>query len=396
MLRRIARFSASLTPIVFVLIACSREVLVAETVEAGPPSFTNPDAAFTDEGNDLRSYCPSDRCPPGHTTCPNSRFICETDLRTDPNNCGECGHMCPPSRGGDQYVCVEGRCVLSCRSNAALDCDGIPDNGCETSPMNDEHCGYCGNKCPAGEPCIMSGANVFTCGCKPGEINCGGLAPCRNPAYDDANCGACGNACPPGGDGSAEARPNTYFGCWDGKCGALKCAAFFADCDGVAQNGCETSTVDDDNCGGCGSKCQDGMKCLLNELMMPTCMCPAGQTLCGESHIVLGDRSIGFGSCKDLSSDFDNCGACGVGCVRNILNASDACVYGRCDWSCNAGSGDCNGNRDDGCETNIASDPKNCGGCGIVCDGIAGQACVDGQCMVEPCDVIQDAGGPTR
>jgi len=391
MLRTTARFCASLTPIVFVLLACGREVLVGEVIEAGAPSFTSGDAAIPDEGDDLRPYCASSRCPPGHTTCPTSQFICDVDLRTDMNNCGECGNMCPTAGGTDQYICAEGRCVLSCRPSSALDCDGIPDNGCEAKPLSNDNCGYCGNKCPADKPCIDRGIQDYACGCKPGEIYCGGFPPCRAPADDDANCGACGNACPPEGDGS-EAPSNTYFGCSDSKCGALKCVAMTADCDGAAQNGCETVLVDENNCGACGNKCQDGMKCLLNEFQMPQCMCPEGLTLCPGGCI--GD--VCFGSCKDLSSDEYNCGGCGTACSYNLTNADEACVYGKCDWSCIPGWGDCNGNRDDGCETNIASDPKNCGGCGIVCNGIAGQACVDGQCMVEPCDEIQDAGEPAR
>jgi len=76
--------------------------------------------------------------------------------------------------------------------------------------------------------------------------------------------------------------------------------------------------------------------------------------------------------------------------------AASECVYGKCVTMCLTGWGDCDGNAANACETNLASDPKNCGACGNVCDGIAGQACVDGQCMVEPCEVLQDGGGPTR
>ena len=71
-------------------------------------------------------------------------------------------------------------------------------------------------------------------------------------------------------------------------------------------------------------------------------------------------------------------------------------MFGECQSTCNDRWDDCNGNRSDGGETHIASDPNNCGGCGIVCDGIAGQACVDGQCMVEACDAMQDAGVGAR
>ena len=377
-------------------VACSTgDAVIGEVAPERPGvSFASEDASVATPETGLRSYCASNQCPPGHTTCPSSQFLCDVDLRRDLNNCGECGNRCPSSYM-DKYVCVEGRCLLSCTANQALDCDGVPDNGCETSPRSNDNCGYCGNKCPADNPCIDRGNTDYACGCKQGEINCGGRFPCVDPSYDDANCGACRNACPAHGDGTVEAPPNKYFGCFDGECGKLKCQTFFGDCDALTDltnTGCETRLTTNDNCGACGRKCEDGTICRLNQLLVPECMCPEGQTLCEGG--CLGDLCLG--ACNDLSSDRFNCGACGVRCSENVPNANEACVYGRCDWSCNAGWGDCNGNRDDGCETNISSDPKNCGGCGIVCDGIAGQACVDGRCMVEPCDELQDAGGPPR
>ena len=114
---------------------------VERSAEPGPIVSAPDEAGAPDSSELFTNYCPSNRCPPGHTTCPSSEFLCDADLRTDLNNCGECGNVCP--RGGlDQYVCVEGRCVLSCKANQALDCDGVPDNGCEASPASDDNCGY--------------------------------------------------------------------------------------------------------------------------------------------------------------------------------------------------------------------------------------------------------------
>jgi len=380
-----------------VFVACSTgDAVIGEVAPERPGvSFVSEDASVATPESGHRLYCASSQCPPGHTTCPSSDFLCDVDLLTDLNNCGECGNMCPrPGSGSSSYTCVEGRCVLNCLATQELDCDGVPDNGCEAKPSSNDNCGYCGNKCAADNPCIDRGIYDYACGCKPGELNCGGfLVPCVDPSYDDANCGACGNACPPQGDGTVEVPTNAYFGCFEGECGTLKCNAIFGNCDGnLTSNGCETPLTSEDNCGACGNKCPDGMKCRLDSYMKPQCMCPEGQTLCEGG--CFGD--LCFGTCHDLTSDTLNCGACASRCSVDVTNADEACVYGRCDWSCKAGWGDCNGNRDDGCETNISSDPKNCGGCGIVCDGIAGQACVDGRCMVEPCDELQDAGGPPR
>ena len=401
MLRRIARYSAPFTLIVPAALAwlggCGgADVTVAEMDDATPPAFSAPDAEPDAIAIGFTAYCPSDRCPPGHTTCPNSQFLCDTDLLTDPYNCGECGNACRSSvvGGNEDYACVDGRCVMACKEQDALDCDGVPDNGCETHPSSDDHCGLCGNKCPADKPCINRGLADYGCGCRAGELYCASanLIPCVDPENDDAHCGACDNACPPEGDGSEAPPPNMYFGCYDGQCGTLKCNGGWGDCDTVRDNGCEQLLLDDDNCGMCANKCPDGQQCrLLTPFLIPTCMCPEGQTFCGACN---GGVCTGF--CADLVNDPRNCGACSAACEVTVPQASEACVYGRCERSCRNGWGDCNGNRDDGCETHVAADPKNCGGCGIVCDGIAGQACVDGQCMVEPCDVIQDAGGPTR
>ena len=381
----------------FVLVwGCSTtEVRLGVQPPDPPPSFVDPDAGDAFDGAaKVRSYCPSDRCPPGHTTCPDSLFLCDVDLRTDIDNCGECGNTCP-RRGsnGEEYSCQDGRCVLVCDIREGLDCDGIPDNGCEAKPNTNENCGTCGLQCPADKPCINRGLTDYGCGCRPGQIYCpGGILPCVDPTADDSHCNGCGNVCPPTIEGQT-LPDNNYAGCWDSACGAIKCEKNWSDCDNSSVNGSETDLVDDHNCGGCGVKCSDGMKCRLDYYMNPQCACPDGQTFC-QAFCLTPDKCIGF--CANLESDRNNCGTCGASCDYNVPNAYNMCDYGNCAAKCLNGWADCNGNEFDGCETDISADPKNCGGCGIVCDGIAGQACVDGQCMVEPCDVIQDAGGPTR
>lgn len=373
-----------------------RELYIGEDCDSGfcnsQPAFTPEVDASSEAGSAVRSYCPSGRCPSGHTTCPTSEFICDIDLLTDVANCGECGNACPSS-ATDKYVCDEGRCVLVCDRMHGLDCDGIPDNGCEASPLGNDHCGACGRKCPADNPCVQRSSNDYQCGCPDGQTWCpnpNALAQCVDLETDDANCAACGNACPPEGDGR-ERPPNTHFGCYDHECGTLKCDMFYDDCDKVPETGCEALLVDDHNCGVCGNECAGGTHCRLDQYYVPQCMCAPGQTYC--ERFCIGEICVG--TCADLTSDKDNCGACGFACPQPPLDVQ-ACSYGKCELTCTMGRGDCNGNLADGCETNIASDPKNCGGCGHVCDAIAGQACVDGQCLVEPCDVLEDAGGTAR
>ncbi|OJY23773.1 MAG: hypothetical protein BGO98_17675 [Myxococcales bacterium 68-20] len=349
-------------------------------VDAGPdaePSATR----------ELVSYCPSNKCPPGFTTCPTSRFPCDVNLRLDVNNCGACGSACPTGTGFETFTCLDGACAMQCRSTSDVerfDCDGLADNGCETSSYDNNHCGACGNKCtdPA-KPCAIQGpvgtnAGV-ACGCPDGMLSCG-TTRCRDLQNRDTDCGACGNRCDPTGNG-APSYPNAYYGCMAGACGALKCNANLANCDNDLSNGCETSILTNDNCGACGIVCPDGQACRLDWEQRPTCMCPPGLTFCPLS--CAGD--LCKGECIDLRSDADNCGACGVVCSTNLAGTRKTCDYGACAMRCNEGRADCNHSQVDGCEVDTASDPRNCGACGHTCDAVAGQACVNGLCVVEPC-----------
>ncbi|MBX3219657.1 MAG: hypothetical protein KF795_03990 [Labilithrix sp.] len=367
-------------------------------IEIAPPptEFGAVDAGLDAEPDprELIAYCPSSTCPPGWTTCPSSRFPCDVNLRVDINNCGACGFECPAGGGRETFSCVAGACVMQC--NAAqntLDCDGLADNGCETNMTNSNHCGACGNKCsdPA-KPCAYQGppgsGSGVACGCKDGWLPCGTY--CRDVQNEDLNCGACLNRCDATG-GGAPSYPNTYYGCGNGSCGKLKCTALHAECDGDITNGCETHIVSDDNCGGCGVACPAGQKCRLAD-NKPTCMCPEGLTYCETGC----QGGVCSGSCVDVMSDALNCGRCGVGCSSGgLVGARRTCDYGSCVMRCNDGRADCNNSQADGCEVDTNSDPENCGACGKVCDAVAGQACVGGQCVVEPCDVV-DAGEVAR
>jgi hypothetical protein len=101
---------------------------------------------------------------------------------------------------------------------------------------------------------------------------------------------------------------------------SITCASGFANCDGLAVNGCEINlTNNPQNCGGCGHVC-------------------------------------------------------------SFPNATAACSNSNCLLSgCNPGFGNCNGQPGDGCEANTLTDPQNCGGCNIVCAG--SQVCANGACQ---------------
>ncbi|AKV04773.1 hypothetical protein AKJ09_11436 [Labilithrix luteola] len=380
---------------VVAIISCADSTVGDYTQPPPAQQFVSPDAggdADASHDPEALSYCPTDKCPTGRTTCPGSNFRCDVDLRNDPMNCGACDRACPKGGSRETYTCVEGRCVLACNHTGVptLDCDGLPDNGCETDPGDDDNCSTCGDKCDPSHACINRGSFFdvdYGCGCLPGTTACGDFfTPCTDMERDDNHCGACGTACDPT-NGGLTPKPHTYFGCIAGECGHPKCEMYWADCDGnMEKNGCETSLLDTDNCGDCGIAGDPGQFCGINEVTGAIqLMCPAGETFCG-------DCSSGqcIGQCFDLSSDLENCGACGSQCSRNFGAMVGSCNAGICVQTCSNGRADCNGNPEDLCEVNTDSDPRNCGGCGITCDAIAGQACVGGRCMVENCD--QDGG----
>ncbi len=371
---------------------CSQSVLIGEDApsDGGVPTFLVPDAATADASQGLTEYCPSNKCPSGYTTCSGSRFPCDVNLMTDRNNCGECGFACPAATSREWYECVDGHCLLMCTNGTTLDCDGFPDNGCESSFNSNDSCGGCGITCtdPA-KPCIRrsTAAGDFGCGCKDEKMLCS--RQCVNPKTDDANCSNCGNVCPSDGGPTLEPALHMYYGCVDGECGNRKCRVNWGDCDGNRDNGCESDLLTTQNCGACGNACPAGQECRMDVKSGPQCMCPEGTTFCPA--FTMAD--IVFGECVDTASDETNCGGCGMWCHRWEATHNSLCVNGACKLECVPGKADCNGDPTDGCEVTIDSDPRNCGGCKIVCDAIAGQACVGGKCVVEPCDQVgPDAG----
>ncbi len=375
--------------------ACSAETRAVDLGErAGSSSgFGGGVEAGADAGggdaSTSRLLCATSECPAGTTTCETSRTRCDVDLASDRNNCGECGRACPPDnyyvRLGPPgpylevvFLCVTGKCEMTCTPGYA-DCDGIPDNGCETSLNRPESCGACGVKCPGDEPCIEG-----KCGCKLPEINCGGS--CVNPTNDTSNCGGCGNVCDDPGP-PAPSEHHYFMQCTSPKPGATgvcgrQCEPGYGDCDGdLETNGCEARLNTTENCGACGNACQNGTECMLLDNAWQ-CGCPAGYRACPFWD--------GF-DCRDILSDPNNCGGCGITCQSGeginavVASSTSVCRGGVCDLLCKSGRADCNGFSGDGCEVDLQTDPHHCGACGNECDLAIGQPCVKGECVVVEC-----------
>jgi hypothetical protein len=90
------------------------------------------------------------------------------------------------------------------------------------------------------------------------------------------------------------------------------------------------------------------------------------------------DSSEANGCEVHTSFDAANCGGCRRVC-QPVKNGEPGCSNGACVVSsCDSDHGDCNHRLDDGCESVLATDPQNCGGCGNKC--AVGQVCVARQC----------------
>jgi hypothetical protein len=80
----------------------------------------------------------------------------------------------------------------------------------------------------------------------------------------------------------------------------------------------------------------------------------------------------------DLNASASHCGACGQACA--LPRATSTCFLGECRIaSCDANWGHCIGPAAGGCETDLRVTDAHCGRCGTICD--AGARCIFGGCV---------------
>lgn len=364
--------------------SCSSQTFLGRGFEddaAAPSAVLVPPAeAGADADAPVVPLCASSECGYPFATCPSSKYLCDTNVDDDVDNCGECGNACP---GGYwfyaelhmKYVCLHGQCATACDSPSQqpfADCNGYADDGCETDLTKNDSCGTCGNVCPAGSFCAPTDVTytTFSCQtCAKGQVLCDGA--CVDPTTDATNCGSCGNDC---SAMEADAGPppfEMYYGCQNSECGKLRCNATWDDCNHDLSDGCEERIGKSwKNCGGCGIDC-------------------APNQLCSEGKCVCNPGPDGCNCMSNFDSDPSNCGACQNVCPYPVDMRSGhgtaSCSGGRCGLNCEAGYGNCNGDATDGCETYLRNDPRHCGSCDVVC--AVGQACVEGACATQACPV---------
>ncbi|HSA21264.1 MAG TPA: hypothetical protein P5076_07440 [Myxococcota bacterium] len=98
--------------------------------------------------------------------------------------------------------------------------------------------------------------------------------------------------------------------------------------------------------------------------------CAAGACACGQGALCQGAERCCDGACLDTLTHLEHCGACSHACAEAVANlAADTafCSDGACDYAgeCAHGFLDCDGRRDNGCETPVGL--EDCGQCGTDC-----------------------------
>lgn len=196
-----------------------------------------------------------------------------------------------------------GLCTVgSCRPGWG-DCNGDPRDGCEADLTSTSTCGTC-MACPPGQVCGPSGCAAS---CPFPLTDCNGS--CSDLSSSPLHCGSCTINCGRYGRGSAT--------CASGQCGTVQC-----DVTGmvVHPTTCGANDCIDTNrepqC--CGTSCLDCTK-LLAPGAVAACTngvcqvgCPTGWESCGST-------------CALTSIDPQNCGGCG-----RVCSAAQACQLGVC------------------------------------------------------------------
>ena len=127
-----------------------------------------------------------------------------------------------------------------------------------------------------------------------------------------------------------------------------------ADCPTPGQVKCGDDCVDlqtdSNNCGRCGHACVGSSYCADGKCVgcSPACAAPV-PTCCDSAYGPV---------CVDLTTNLNDCGACG-----NVCPGEQDCCNGTC--------------------TDTSTDVTNCGDCGVVCD--AGEVCCSGNCLDPVC-----------
>lgn len=140
----------------------------------------------------------------------------------------------------------------------------------------------------------------------------------------------------------------------------------------------------------CGDACVSKVSPLTGCGSESCSLCPSSphaEAICVNEMCSPGACEAGFGDCDgktangcetDLLSDRKHCGGCGASC--EVSGTDSTCDLGVCKVvHCEAPRGDCNADGRDGCEVDFSKDPLHCGTCETACS--SGEVCSGGICV---------------
>jgi hypothetical protein len=245
------------------------------------------------------------------------------------NGACSCGGLAPCGSGEQ---CVNGACTCNaqscpngccqngiCTALSVNACDlAGPGGACYACGADSDGCtnGACtclgGPSCPSGQHCTNSGCvcDGVTCStCCSGNV-------CQ-PANQVTACGSGGVQCV---DCNNNNWPNVAtYSCNVGQCAVASCNPGWGNCGGGS--GCTTNlNTDNNNCGGCGSRCPLGQGCVSGVCTCNAQTCPTSCCLNGV--------------CQSFNAQNLNgiCGINGVACVKcnGTGFPADSCTNGMC------------------------------------------------------------------
>ncbi|HEY3819208.1 MAG TPA: hypothetical protein VGL81_18695 [Polyangiaceae bacterium] len=296
--------------------ATAAEAGAAETGATGAEGGGDVPEAGGDEG-------PPPGCSTGDIECSG------TCVPSDVHNCGTCGHDCTNLAhvAGTTSCTTAGACSFPASSCAAgwADCDGKPDDGCETDITTKSTCGSCTNACPANDPVCAAGTCVSGCPTTTPTL-CSGA--CVDTTSNASNCNGCGLACP---NNVTNAQPT----CASSQC-SFACNSGFTGCPTAGPTECVDEQHDANNCGACNKACPGP----TSGTGTPACAAGACTLDCNAGLMACPTASPT--ECADTTTDLSNCGSCGDVCSTAPPNAHPTCATSKCGFACNTGFLLCN------------------------------------------------------
>jgi hypothetical protein len=163
-------------------------------------------------------------------------------------------------------------------------------------------------------------------------------------------------------------------------CGGASCGNDAVCCRGANDYAeCLDLSSDPDNCGACGWPCGPNEACLDGVCAVVTSLDCAGTTC--PSGLACCEDETGMPSCAERKSDTENCGWCGHACASNKRCDLGLCLprWGeKCSASCASGKTCCYSLFGGTQCVNTATSALNCGKCGNACG--FGETCSGGKC----------------